>query len=222
MKHLFLTAGLLLAAAGTQAQIASGTKMVGGSIGYTRNHNAADNGESTDQQFLLAPRVGYFLSDRWAVGLSLTGSAFKATGTSRSPGLPSHTATNRGNGWFVGPFVRHYTMLSNSFGLFGQLAAGYAYSSSRTTVSDAPNAHIAKFTQKGAEAELLPGLVFFPHPKLGIEAVAGGLLFQKLRNEATTNEPNSPSVRSNSDSFKATFGLEYLRLGASLYFGQRP
>ncbi len=99
MKYIQLTAIALVFFIKSQAQITKKNWMLGGSISFTStNYKSANYGTGhTINNFMLNPNIGYFLADRFAVGMKSTIS--KVVGVNY---FSSYTDFN------IGPYCRYY------------------------------------------------------------------------------------------------------------------
>ncbi|UYZ58458.1 outer membrane beta-barrel protein [Hymenobacter latericus] len=218
MKFLGWAALLMGATAiSAQAQIPAGTVLVGGSAGYSRTSVQAypiianaSGPESKSRNVSFRPQVGYFISDNLALGIDGHLSADKHQTTGQD--------TRRYLEYSVGPFVRYYKMLGESqFGLVGTLGAGYRENWDKYKWYD-PRAN---YHGRGGYAEFTPGVVYFPVPKVGIEASFGNIGYSYFRNKQ--EQPTNAQVERQqytSKSFGANLGLRSFALGASLYLGR--
>lgn len=216
-KNLLLLAllGGTVTAAHAQTAIPAGTVSLGGSVGYYRHTTNAQLGnlssEYVNSQFQIAPSVGYFVADNLAVGMSLSYSANKNTYTTTFGNALSDLDPNttfRG-----GAYVQYYKMLTDQFGLVGTFGGGYQYNRNTTIYGPVGNMSSTETKQKGYYANLTPGIIYFPVPKLGISATMGSLAYSRLKETPTSGEPVTTD-------FSAGFGLSQLQLGGTYYFGR--
>ncbi|MDO7850958.1 hypothetical protein [Hymenobacter convexus] len=228
MKKTLLFA--LLAAStqlGHAQSIAAGTVSLGGSVGYNRSTNKTSSNqgsttytqETTTSQFSFTPSVGYFVKDNLAIGINAGYSAYRKPYTSYTPAPAvvraelDPTTTLR-----LGAYVQYYKMLTEQFGVLGTLSGGYQ--SSRD--SQYNGSAIQEFKGSGYYAELTPGIIFFPIPKLGISASIGSLAYNRMSYDYPTS-PNNPApagYENTSSTFGARFGLDQLQFGGTYYFGR--
>ncbi|AWM33928.1 hypothetical protein [Hymenobacter nivis] len=163
MKKALLLASLALVAGTAHAQtpLTKGKGLVSGTIGYRRE---SSGGAATDL-FEFAPKVGTFVADNLAVGISA------------SVSLYGGNADRFGsNSYAVGPFARYYRFVGgDKFALFGQGSLGYNRTNS--TGSDGYNQGFLSVT---------PGLAFFPIPRFGLEASLRGLSYATNFDGAST------------------------------------
>ena len=129
MKKLsFIFAGILLLSVAN----ASGQVFFGGNIGLTSSGGSTSfGGTSTDKtsitSFTFSPMVGYFLTDRLAVG----GEINFSSNTVKSPGIPATTEVT--NTFGLTPGIRYYAVKINKFSIFGQGYIGISWGTDNTT-----------------------------------------------------------------------------------------
>ena len=231
MKKAFLFA---LLAAGTQAvqaqSIPAGTVSLGGSIGYSRyanNNSNSYNGttytqETSNSQFNFSPSLGYFVADNLAIGINAGYSANRKSYTTYTPSSATVRAElDPTTNLRLGVFGQYYKMLTEQFGVLGTLGVGYQNMHDYNYSSNGSNALIQEYRASGYYAELTPGIIFFPIPKLGLSASVGSLAFNRLNYDYPTNAGASPTdYKSYATSFGASFGLSQLLFGGTYYFGR--
>ncbi|MBC6991693.1 outer membrane beta-barrel protein [Hymenobacter sp. BT491] len=222
MKKLILSALVLsFSALGAQAQIAAGTTLLGGNAGYSSQTQKSEfaNSPSSDpdnkyHQYELAPTVGYFIADNLAVGVS-----FGLAGTQQKQknynGNLSYTNETKMRYLSVGPLLRYYKFVSEKAAFYGQLGAGYInnYSVQKSSTNYAGD-NIAR--SQGYYSQLLPGFVFFPTDKFGLELTMRGFSYNHL--EQKLDDKSDDKYVNNGLDFG--FGLRDLRLGAFFYLGR--
>ena len=199
MKRVIISSLLLFASTGLFAQI-----FVGGSIGFNTTGGKIENGNTsvdkvTQTNFSLAPRVGIFLSERFAVGAML-GYNFQSEKTPGSPEEIDRTTT-------IGltPFCRYYAFTFNKLSVFAQGNLGFSYGvekhkeGSTTTIGP-------KITTIGLSA--YPGLSYKLNEKIDLEAIIGGFNFNltriSVKNNNTTNITNNFGLGANLDTIATT------------------
>ncbi len=214
MKILFATAALLgLAQAGhAQTAIKAGTIQLGGNVGYSHtsqdrpsfNNNGSASSKSTytQNQFSIAPSIGFFVADNLAIGINGSYQVNNQADTQYGGSV------NKTNQLQIGAFAQYYQMVTDQFGFTGTLGAGYQRARSPYVSDDKAN---------GFYAGLTPGLVFFPITKLAIGASIGGLNYSYL----TTKGASYGSLDDyKSSTFGANFGLSQLLFSGTYYFGR--
>ena len=108
MKNLFPLLIFLAFTTGLSAQIQKGSVLLGGTVGFT---NISEDGDSYTQ-LSLAPTVGFFLSDRFALGGKLQFDLLA---------VDDATASTLG----LAPFGRYYFNGSGMSRFFGQVDVGF-------------------------------------------------------------------------------------------------
>ncbi|RFP64872.1 hypothetical protein D0N36_11885 [Hymenobacter lapidiphilus] len=223
MKKALLGAFLLSAGAlSAQAQISAGTKLLTGSIGYSQQKQETSSpiirGQRLDvkyKQFNFNPSGGYFVADNLALGI--TGGLYLAASQNYNYALSLgqvQKEERKTRALSGGIFGRYYKFLGDKFALYGQLGGGYqnVYNSNSPDVA-APYPITSR--QWGLYANLLPGIVFFPVDKLGLELALRGVRYGHVKTAYGQN-----GLRTTDSSFNFGFGLNDLNLGISLYLGR--
>jgi hypothetical protein len=221
MKKLFAVALLSGLASAAQAQtiLKAGTIQLSGNVGYLHSSveapvstgsSFAVKQTSVNNQFTVAPSVGFFVVDNLAVGIS---GAYQINQlkNSYSPtqGYLDYEATLKQ--FRVGAFVQYYKMLTEQFGITGTLGGGYQH-------FGRPSNSTNDMATKGAYANLTPSIVFFPIPKLAIGASIGGINYAYTSYKTPTFLSSSDTYASSS--FGADFGLSQLLFSGTYYFGR--
>lgn len=222
---LFLSIGTLSA----QAQISAGTKLLTGAINYSQGNtddNSAGNYNSTYERkarsFYVNPSLGYFVADNLAIGVE-GGLSLSKTITDRSSGggfgnqffreeLEEKTRMLSG-----GLFGRYYRFIGDKVALYGQLGGGYQNTYFTNQLRQQGDTFSGSGRQEGIYANLLPGVVFFPTNKLGLELQLQGMSYSRLTEKRSGNSSASDYT---SSGFNFGFGLSSLRVGISLYLGR--
>lgn len=231
MKKAFLL-GLL--AAGTQVvqaqSIPAGTVSLGGSIGYSRNTNNDSRSysgttytqETSSSQFNFSPSLGYFVADNLAIGINAGYSANRKAYTTYTPSSATVRAElDPTTNLRLGVYGQYYKMLTEQFGVLGTLGVGYQRLRDYGYSNNGSNALIQEYKASGYYADLTPGIIFFPIPKLGLSASVGSLGFNRLNYDYPTNAGTTPTdYKSYSTNFGASFGLSQLLFGGTYYFGR--
>lgn len=222
---IFLSCGALAA----QAQTSAGTIMLGGNLGFTSGKSESRQNNNTTQPrstsegsgWVVAPNVGYFVTDALAVGVTASILGAKTTEHNLSLVGPAYDAKWTNKGLSVGPFVRYYIMAGEKAAFFGQLAAGYSrQEDEREPLGSPPYVYASKNTSKGSFARFTPGFAFFPIPKLGLELSFGGLDYSRNTTESSSDAPGFVAGKSTNSQFGAIFGLSSVQLGGFFYLGR--
>ncbi|MET4105888.1 outer membrane beta-barrel protein [Hymenobacter sp. UYP22] len=230
-RSFALATGLSILALSAEAQIAQGTKLLGGSVGYNRSTTTWNNSaapvaqreyEQTSRSFNVSPQAGVFIADNLAAGVSIGYSSQKTTtpyynySSSSNPEVYQQTA--RSNTFSVAPYLRYYYMPTTAFGVFGHLSVNYNTSKSQTATTG-PDQLDNSGRSNGFGIGITPTLVFFPIEKLGLELSFGGIGYGRSTSKLDATRTQAES-KATSSSFGAGFGLNQLSLGASYYLGR--
>ncbi|GAB2945796.1 hypothetical protein GCM10027048_08580 [Hymenobacter coalescens] len=227
MQKILLSACLIFGAAATaHVQTAAGQILLGGNVGYYSNQRTSQHPttqadvKSIDRQFSVSPQVGYFVTDRLALGASGGYTNSKLRNEQPDAQAPNATYSWENRTYFknVGAFARYYFMTGEKTGFFGQGDLRYNWQNTSYTSSE-PSANNYRSWDKGGSVGLMPGFVYFPTDKLGLELSAGGVLAGYAKGRAENNNGSTAS-KAKAQYVSAHFGLTQLRLGASFYLGQ--
>lgn len=227
-KSIFGAIILGLSALSVQGQITAGTTLLSGSIGYSQEKReqkvsafSTSSLEIKNEVANFAPSVGYFVADNLAIGVSLGATLRKyddyyyVNGPYGPDYIVSEGKTRNLSG---GVFGRYYKFVGEKVALYGQLGGGYqnVYISGST---DNGFPRGADNRQQGFYASLLPGIVFFPTDKLGLELTLRGATYNRLTDKRD-NPSSSVEVKNTTSNLDLGFGLNDLNLGISLYLGR--
>jgi hypothetical protein len=229
-----------------QAQIAAGTILTGGSIGYSQTQDKGSVGNTSSQeillknrQFDLSPKAAYFVVKNLALGLSLQYSVNLSTqyqfilmvpvsGTTTPVVVRDGETEQRRHSISIGPMARYYLFVGNKAAFFGQLGLGYLNSRTEETVSSLflrPNAQGSTYNASGYYSQFTPGLAYFLSDKFALELAVTGFSYYHIGGEATyryqNTLPASTTATYTDAGFAADFGLSSLQLGASIYLGRK-
>jgi outer membrane protein len=192
-KSLILVFAFIVVTNVVDAQTTSGNMMVGGSVDYT-SYTRQGGSPSDYNEFTFSPSFGYFISDNFAAGASLS------IGTRRT-GTGSAKTTESSFG--IGPFARYYKFTSNDrFAFFGE--AGLSFASGKT---DPPLGNVTKNSSIGFY--LSPGAAFFFNEHWALELSIAG--FQVTSVDPDTSSDNDKYTWVNFDirSFSPNLGVRY-------------
>jgi outer membrane protein W len=219
MQKLFVLT-LLSSLAGTahaQTVIKAGTIQLGGNVGYS--HSSVDSPVSSgaypikrteiNNQFILAPSVGFFVADNLAIGVN---GVYQINEYKYGQTQGNTAFDQKAKQWRLGAFVQYYKMVSEQFGFTGTLGAGYQYFNEYFSYGSDNTA------TKGVYANLTPSIVFFPIPKLAIGASIGGLNYS-YANYKSPSSASAPDTYESSN-FAANFGLSQFLLSGTYYLGR--
>lgn len=143
--------------------------VVSGALAFSTSESAG----TTKNEFKLSPSVGYFISDKFALGFNFGYGASK-TETENYDSLGNNIGnivTDNNDVVEVGLFGRYYYTPSKSFSIFNQI--GFNYSSS--------NNKLAKLRTNGFNFEFSPGMNYFLSHRFSIQAQIGKVSFNSSK-----------------------------------------
>jgi len=179
----------------------------GGSLSISGGKDKSkDGGSSTVNSsytyFNLSPKVGYFLSDKLAIGVQ-TGGAIRAT---KFPNGMNHTKSTY-TGFDFSPYVRYYIM-NQKFGLFGEASMGFGISTLKDFYEYSPT---VKTTGQGFSMGVSPGIYYSISDHLMLESMLGWIGFDsstQKNDDGSKTVNNSFGLDLNSSAF--SFGLNWV------------
>jgi hypothetical protein len=206
-KNLLLPLLFFLLSYSAHAQLSAGSWMLGGGFGLTTGSSTSSfsttNMETTSRtfNFSLAPRIGYFVHDRIAIGMGLGyGRTMNRSGENREQ-LTIYSG---------GPFARVYHMVSERAGFFGQGSLGYSARQARQR-TDGGDWRKSPVSSNEFSLNVFPGFTYFVHNKLGAELALGGLYYavSNTRNTDQNTTNRTSGLGFNISLSGITFGLNY-------------
>ncbi|WP_159452590.1 outer membrane beta-barrel protein [Pedobacter nyackensis] len=166
MKNkLFIMAMLCAIAFSTNAQTEKGKFLLGGGVNFSTS-NQDNQGSGRKTVFGLSPRIGYLVSDNWAVGTTLNYSISKVKGT-----INDNNTLDMGNQhtyYGIAPFVRYYAKIADNFKFFGDFNVQAAFGKEKE-VNEHGKSGATKSKHNTYSTGISPGLAFFPAKKWAIE-----------------------------------------------------
>jgi hypothetical protein len=184
MKQKLLALSILFITCISAASAQTGHKgeyYLGGSLSYdystygsSNTYNYSDGytiyTTSKISSFSIRPEFGFFLSDKWSIGIQPVYSRSAGTETSNY-----HSYTTPANNYIssdnyhndvvgIGVHARYYAMISDKFGFFPEFG-----------ISTLNNTTYFKYGTFSLGAT--PNFVFFPTPKLGVNLGFGGAAY---------------------------------------------
>ncbi len=120
MKKLLLFVALTVFALTGKAQTSAGTVVIGGGFNFKSEAPENSNNDKTSQ-FSFQPSVGYFVADRFVVGLDLELDTYKDS--------RSGATVEKSSFFIIGPYARYYKFLSDNekVAFFGQADFGFGF-----------------------------------------------------------------------------------------------
>jgi hypothetical protein len=190
------------------AQFSKGTVFLGGSLSSVIQN--ADNKQTgfpnpssqSNTVFAISPSIGFFVSEKMAIGSSITYSTSVQKYTYPANTFSSYTSQAEQNSVGINPYIRYYLPISSSiyFGLQGgvSFSRGNQKSTQFNGTSQPPTTEIPLYT---LGASVRPIFIFFPSPKWGIEASIGSLGYTYMRDLPDAGSSNSFGLSAGSFSF---------------------
>ncbi len=199
MKKLLLSMVAVVAfGLSTQAQTEKGNVLLGGNVGFSTSKT--DGASKSDVSFSIVPRVGYFVSDNFAIG---TGVGYN---------YDKQVSDNNLNQAFeVAPFGRYYVNLSDQFKFFGQLSVPMAFGNNKYVDNQGNVADDKYATTTNIGVNLAPGFAFYPTKKIGIEFSVNGLAYNhyQVKNEVTGGKAKTNAFGLDADTFAPKLGVMF-------------
>ena len=192
-KTVTLIAVFVMTATMAISQTSSGDMMIGGSFDFSSV--SRQSGSANDvNSITFSPSFGYFVSENFAVGTSLTlGSTRTGTGSAKT--VVSSFA--------IGPFVRYYVFTANDrFAFFGQ--AGLSFGSGKT---DPPAGAVTRNTF--ISFSVAPGAAYFFTDHWAMELSIVGLAISSTDPDTANDNDKVTRVDFDIRSFSPSLGLRY-------------
>ncbi|WP_055446209.1 outer membrane beta-barrel protein [Lacinutrix mariniflava] len=180
MKKLLFTAAIaVLGFTSVNAQedttvggFANGDVFISGAVGF----GSTTQGDSKDNQFEISPKVGFFVSDNIAVGVSLGFESFKNENSGINPvTFEEATIESKRTSLSAGVFGRYYATPASQFSFFGELAAKFVASKNEQDFVEEDQ----KFD--GLDFEFAPGISYFVSDSITLEASIGVLGYNTFK-----------------------------------------
>jgi len=175
------------------AQTSSGNMMLGGSLDFSSVSRESGNANDVSS-ITFSPSFGYFVSDKLAVGTSLT---LSSTRSGTGAGKTINTSFG------LGPFARYYMFTSNeNFAFFGQ--AGLSFASGKT---DPAAGGVTK--NSSISFSVFPGAAYFFNEHWALELSITGFAISSV--DPNTANANDKITRVDFDiySFSPALGVRY-------------
>ena len=158
-KNIFFFCLLLLCMQVVSAQLTKGNWLVGGNANYSSDKQTVPNTlQSSSKSFAVLPNIGFFIKDKFAVGLA-PGIAYV-----QSKNGPTKVSVTS---YIIGPVVRYYFLnVENTTNIFIQGKAGY----SSNHFNNGPN---NKSSTSNVTYSLDAGPVIYFNSSVGLEFTLG-------------------------------------------------
>jgi hypothetical protein len=187
MKKVLVIAAL---AVFSFANAQKGTILVAGSIGFSSEKTTLPNDdEEKTTGFYVIPKVGYQFNDNWTLGISGGIGTSKQENTDTSGFVDVNSETKNTN-IAVGPFVRYSRNISEIFGVYADLDAGYQ---SVKTTFDPGMPFSAQIENKGSGfyAQIVPAIFINVKKSFGLNISFGGLGFDSVNYDNNGGDESS-------------------------------
>lgn len=216
MKKIILATFALLGVMSVNAQ--KNSILLGTDFSYNRDDNKGFNNVKANE-FTFSPIIAYEVANNWFVGaktsLSYSESSEKTTDASSLVTVKNKTKNYTTK---VGGFVRYYHPFSETFGIYGDLGAGYQQYRSDVTVrdystgltSDTPSERAREY---GYYIDFVPALFINFKNNFGLNVSFGGVEW----NDTKTNTASDYKNYSKSKDFDFNFGKS-IKVGVTKKF----
>lgn len=164
-KKILVFLFLIVCLSSTYAQTEKGTWMLGGTGAITNNEIS----QGSTFTFNLSPRVGYFVTPNWAIGVQTGFSIVRST--YQSP----FTGEFKQNSWNLGFFTRYY-FLPNRFKIFPHF--DYERTWTRSKYPAVFGGNSSEQNIQMWQSNMGVGATYFLNSSIGIEAL---LRYQMLK-----------------------------------------
>jgi hypothetical protein len=248
MKKIMLIAGLLFCSQTIFAQLEKGLI----SVGLTSNFSTTDRKDDTNSPSTLsasnysyktttynvAPTVSYFLSKRFAVGISIGYAGYQTITETTSNDFSLNTKgytyeKTVSNGTTISPYVKYYIPMSEH--VYFLLKAGYAStfsvgntsgynedtqydgSGNVTSVTRSNEYGPNKTKTSDINVGLSPGVLFMPTKKIGLEFSLGNLLAYNSTIAKTTNNTGGGTTKSTNSGLQIV-NFNTISIGTGIYY----
>lgn len=172
---------VVLAVNYANGQITKGNWMVGGSASLVHtNYNSTGTVKYSTTFLLIAPKIGYFIWDKFSAGAVLSASFIKNSYPS-NPSSGTISYSNKSQSYNIGPFVRYYLLhAERETNLF--LEGSYQFQLRKDITASADSRQSANIMV------LSGGVVLYLNSSVGVEFAVG---YSSLRYNNFSESSNS-------------------------------
>jgi hypothetical protein len=178
---------------------------------------------SINRSLNFSPSWGYFVRKDLAIGISgsYSGTFYKTYKDYKAPNTANNTSSKNYNYTvYALPFIRYYEMFAEKFGMFGNLAAGMAFSEKMGSTTFQGGSTAYSYSKGiGYQASLSPGVIYFLTKKAALTCSFGNVSWNSTKNFSATGTINNPQSGTNSFSFG--FNSSSLLFGLQLFIHQK-
>ncbi|MES2487834.1 MAG: outer membrane beta-barrel protein [Bacteroidota bacterium] len=164
----------------------------------TISFSSEKTGDFKTNQFTVSPKVGYFVSDNIALGVSLSYISSTEDTYDGNFGVYEQKTT----GFEAGAFGRYYFMPASRFSVFAQVYAGYATAKYEVEV------YQMESKANGFGFEFAPGFNYFVSDHFAIETTFGLLGYNSIKPDNAGAE-STDSFNIGLDLANINFGIVY-------------
>jgi hypothetical protein len=210
MKKTFLLLIITASFMSLKAQV-----FIGGGLNFnTTNLKYTDNTTTEDGDktisFNFYPKVGYFLNDKFAIGLGFGIGSTKTT-TPKTDYEDERVVKTKN--WSVSPFARYYFTKINNFSVFGEGTLGFGGGSSSTKTGTTTNDGPKYFS---VNINIAPAVSYNFSDNFSIETSLGGIGYSSQK--ATYDKGTETEYSGTSAGINVSFGFDNLTFGAIYKF----
>lgn len=171
MKKVILSALAVFAFVSASAQegtegFAKGDLFISGAFGF----GSTKTGDFKTNDFVVAPKLGYFVTENIALGLALGYETSK---------IEIDPVSAKNNTLSVGAFGRYYATPASKFSLFGQLGLNY-----NSYDNEFDSEGLGESKGNGFDIALAPGVSYFITSNFALEATFGILGYETTKPDA--------------------------------------
>lgn len=196
MKKTLLAIALVFACGGAVvAQTSQGTLFFGGSASITASKEEDPGEDDKTTTFEFSPGVGFFVADKFAVGLDLS-----LSGTKIDDGIGGD---DKYKSFGINPYARYYMFTPNEKFAF-MLEGGFTVGGTKY-MPDGQNESKGGFVS----VYLSPGFTFFPTQRWGIDLQFSGISFTGNDPNKDVDDDRTSSFRFGITSFSPSLGVRY-------------
>ena len=221
-KFLALLFFALLSSQTTFAQLQKGDFQLGGAINFSTWESSNSPGDpnsfqNSSQNFSVNPNLGYFVTDKWVLGMS-----FRFNNGSREVRYNTPILGNtdfKNESWGTGFFARRYFPIQEKMAFFGEFQSTVDWRTEENSIAFQQGQLTNSNSFRGFNNTLFAGLSFFPAKWVSVEASVNPIGFGMSRNTAE----NTPGVeeKRNSTFFNLGVNTSAIFLGFNFFLNQK-
>lgn len=221
MKQILLTVTIITLYSQTSAQIQKGAKLLEGVISFNSRRTTGDfisngsfvnnNVNSKTTSFSLQPKIGFFTSETFLVGIGAAYeySHFKAT----SPVVPSYISLQKKNLYFLNPYVRKYFLLKEN--LFFTISLNLLIGRGREEYNWMGG--VTNFDVVEWRTNITPGLTYFVSDQWAVTANFGQLFYNYRKETLDSDVGMDGEFADIEKDFGASFQFNTFGIGIQYY-----